>query len=227
MQNVTPFLPQEIDSESVNPDYLYRGSARFHPRALLTAQQAMEIYSHRFPSFRGKVAMQARKYHVSPKTIRDILNRRTWTKDTRHMWAEDEQPSIRFPKTKTTDRRVGAKSLYQTDGAAPADLAGNHQANQSLDDRFGRCELPFDEWSNSNSCDDSDALTLSRAVTTSPFPMDLHPTPPSEPMPNRHQPGMYAAVAWTPALFLPEACDLGSADAGTGDDPFHFDWPNW
>jgi hypothetical protein len=212
-----------MDSEYVNPDYLYRGSARFHPRALLAAQQAIEIYTHRIPSFRGKIAMQAKKYNVSPKTIRDILNRRTWTKETRHLWAQDEQASIRAPKTKATERCIRAKSLYQTNGAAPAVLPENHLANLPLDDRDNCGGLACAEWSDLNSCY---AMPSSSNVTIPPYPMDLQLAPPSEPMPLRFQPDVYGST-WTAAIFLPEAYHLGSAEAGTSDDPFHFDWPNW
>jgi hypothetical protein len=46
-------------------------------------------------------------------------------------------------------------------------------------------------------------------------------------MPHQIKPDLYG-MAWAPALFfLPEECHLGSDLAGTSDDPFHFDWPNW
>jgi hypothetical protein len=212
-----------MDTEFVNPDYLYRGSARFHPRALLAAQQAIEIYSHRIPSFRGKIAIQAKNYNVSPKTIRDILNRRTWTKETRHLWAQDEQASIRAPKIKATERYIRAKSLYQTNGAAPAVLVGEHLVDQLVGNRNNCGGLACDEWSDSNS---SEPLTSSSNVTISAYPMDLQLAPPSEPMPHRFQPDTHG-MAWTAAVFLPEAYHLDSTEAGTSDDPFHFDWPHW
>ncbi len=167
--------------------------------------------------------MQAKKYNISSKTIRDILNRRTWTRETCHMWAQDEQASIRAPKIKTTDRYIRANSLYQTNGAAPAVLVGEHFAYQPLDDRDNCGGLACDEWSDLNS---SEPLTLSSAFTIPPYPMDQQLAPPSEPMHHRFQPDTNE-MAWTPAVFLPEAYHLGSAEAGTSDDPFHFDWPHW
>jgi hypothetical protein len=212
-----------MNSEYVNPDYLYRGSARFHPRALLAAKQAMEIYCDRIPSFRGKIAMQAKKYNVSPKTIRDILNRRTWAKETRHLWAHDEQASIRAPKTKISPRPVRASSMYYTDVSAPAVLSGDRLAYQSLADRGSISAAQSSTISNLNP---SDHQILSRAVTTPPFPTNLHDAPRDEPMSSPPQPDLYD-TAWPPALFLPEEFHLGSEQAGTSDDPFHFDWPNW
>jgi hypothetical protein len=213
-----------MNSEYVNTDYLYRGSARFHPRALLTAEQAMEIYSDRIPSFRGKIVMQAKKYNVSPKTIRDILNRRTWAKETRHLWAQDEQASIRAQKAKASPRPVRASSMYHTNGAAPAALARGF-AYQSLDDRGSSTAAQWDDMSNS---EPNLPRTSSSAVTTvtPPYPANLHLAPPAEPMSSAPQPDLYDA-AWPPALFLPEEFHLGSEQAGTSDDPFHFDWPNW
>jgi hypothetical protein len=211
-----------MNSEYVNTDFLYRGSARFHPRALLAAKQAMEIYGDRIPSFRGKIAMQAKKYNVSPKTIRDILNRRTWAKETRHLWAQDEQASIRAPKTKISPGPVRASSMYYTDGAAhraSSSLADAHLSYQSPDDRESLTEAQWAELSNSKQ---NDHQILSSAVTTPPFPTNLHLAPPAEPMPHQFKPDLYDA-AWPPALFfLPEECR-----SGTSDDPFHFDWPNW
>jgi hypothetical protein len=142
--------------------------------------------------------MQAKKYNVSPKTIRDILNRRTWTKETRHLWAQDEQASIRTPKIKTVERLARANSSYQTNGTAPAVLDGDQHAYQPFDDGENCTDFQLDEKMSSD-LNTPDPLTSS---TTS-------------------------SVFTTAAVFLPEACHLGSAEAGTSDDPFHFDWPHW
>ena len=77
---------------------------RFHPRAILTGEQAIEIYQYqrtrpmRFKfdaTLTGKASAVAEKYHISPKTVRDIWNRRTWTTETQHLWSTDEIPKIR------------------------------------------------------------------------------------------------------------------------------------
>jgi hypothetical protein len=77
---------------------------KHHPRAVLTATQAIEIYSYRKtksnchkkdPLLTGRSAAVAKKFNVSPKAIRDIWNRRTWTQETQHLWTDDEHPMIR------------------------------------------------------------------------------------------------------------------------------------
>ena len=78
--------------------------AKSYPRAVLTATQAIEIYSYRKtrsngpktdPLLTGRSAAVAKKFNVSPKAIRDIWNRRTWTQETQHVWTNDERPMIR------------------------------------------------------------------------------------------------------------------------------------
>ena len=45
---------------------------------------------------RGQSSRVAKQFGVSPKTIRDIWNRRTWTQTTAHLWS-DEATSIPTP----------------------------------------------------------------------------------------------------------------------------------
>jgi uncharacterized membrane protein YgcG len=80
------------------------GGAKNYPRAVLTETQAIEIYSYRKPKasrqmtdpiLSGRSAAVAKKFNISPKAIRDIWNRRTWTQETQHLWTEDERPMIR------------------------------------------------------------------------------------------------------------------------------------
>ena len=77
-------------------------------RAILTAEQAMQIYkyekhcSQRFyicSPFSGNAIAVAKKYCISPKTVRDIWHRRTWTKETRHLWASTDEKKIRRKKS--------------------------------------------------------------------------------------------------------------------------------
>ena len=80
-------------------------SGRYRPRALLTEQEAVEIYLYRkAASIRpgkndallfGKSSAVATFYNISPKAVRDIWNRRTWIEETRHLWACGEKPMIR------------------------------------------------------------------------------------------------------------------------------------
>eukprot|EP00284_Hemiselmis_tepida_P009890 CAMPEP_0174927966 /NCGR_PEP_ID=MMETSP1355-20121228/22666_1 /TAXON_ID=464990 /ORGANISM="Hemiselmis tepida, Strain CCMP443" /LENGTH=598 /DNA_ID=CAMNT_0016174105 /DNA_START=290 /DNA_END=2082 /DNA_ORIENTATION=- len=65
---------------------------------ILSKQQATDIYMMRSPEtttdefkdVAGKSSMVAEMYRVSPKTIRDIWNRKTWTQVTRTSWTAEE-----------------------------------------------------------------------------------------------------------------------------------------
>ena len=81
---------------------------RFRPRAVLTQEDAIEIYMLRKTDsngfgvgsrLTGNTAALSRRYNVSPKTIRDIWNRRTWTPETRPFWEAGEQPMERCKPT--------------------------------------------------------------------------------------------------------------------------------
>ena len=83
--------------------------SRNHPRAILTETQAIEIYTYRKMNnnspktdtrLSGRSAAVAEKFNVSPKAVRDIWNRRTWTQETQHLWTEDERPIIRTERIK-------------------------------------------------------------------------------------------------------------------------------
>ena len=104
------------------PLLLTNNLARFRPRALLNENQAVEIYKLRRmqkPNFeecrsqnagptetsRFNACSLAERYSVSPKTIRDIWNRRTWTQETKHLWNEDEGPMIRSKEPKRSKDR--------------------------------------------------------------------------------------------------------------------------
>ena len=81
-------------------------NTRSRPRALLTEQEAVEIYqfrkaaaAHRAAGHTahliGRSSAVAMKYNISPKAVRDIWNRRTWTQETCHLWTDDEKPMLR------------------------------------------------------------------------------------------------------------------------------------
>lgn len=80
------------------------------PRALLGEIDAAEIYKYRReqpcrfaadPLLLGNAAKVAELFNVSPKTIRDIWNRRTWICETRHLWREEDQPTLRYKKSRS------------------------------------------------------------------------------------------------------------------------------
>ena len=111
MTTFTTHFPQSPDSTSSSPDCEDTPSRSSSPprsthRAVLTKAQAIEIYlfAHAVreagadPLQGGISAKLAKEYGVSPKAIRDIWNRRTWTQETRHLWAAHEQPMMRYKK---------------------------------------------------------------------------------------------------------------------------------
>lgn len=63
-------------------------------QVLLTQEQAIEIYKVRpmdsSPNTRPTSIEVAEQYGVSPKTVRDVWNRKTWVKVTRPLWAPAE-----------------------------------------------------------------------------------------------------------------------------------------
>mmetsp|Transcript_42138 Transcript_42138/g.98824 ORF Transcript_42138/g.98824 Transcript_42138/m.98824 type:complete len:527 (-) Transcript_42138:112-1692(-) len=76
---------------------------------VLTKEQAIEIYglrritpdlSVKLAEIAGKSALVAEVYSVSPKTIRDIWNRKTWTQATRQFWTEEETSVHAFEHVK-------------------------------------------------------------------------------------------------------------------------------
>ncbi len=107
-----------------------KGSGKDHPRSVLNHQQAIEIFKLgklkpktdtgvglRFlGKFDGNSSVLAKLYGVSPKAIRDIWNRRTWTEQTRHLWAGDESKQVVASGDCTADQKAAVKP---TDRAAP------------------------------------------------------------------------------------------------------------
>eukprot|EP00292_Cryptomonas_paramecium_P013081 CAMPEP_0113679480 /NCGR_PEP_ID=MMETSP0038_2-20120614/10668_1 /TAXON_ID=2898 /ORGANISM="Cryptomonas paramecium" /LENGTH=224 /DNA_ID=CAMNT_0000597517 /DNA_START=60 /DNA_END=734 /DNA_ORIENTATION=- /assembly_acc=CAM_ASM_000170 len=72
------------------------------PRALLSGEQAAQIYMYRKsttfsvdPRLSGNANAVAAKYGISSKTVRDIWNRRTWAEETQHLWNAGDKPVIR------------------------------------------------------------------------------------------------------------------------------------
>eukprot|EP00291_Cryptomonas_curvata_P013449 CAMPEP_0172184708 /NCGR_PEP_ID=MMETSP1050-20130122/19733_1 /TAXON_ID=233186 /ORGANISM="Cryptomonas curvata, Strain CCAP979/52" /LENGTH=262 /DNA_ID=CAMNT_0012858551 /DNA_START=163 /DNA_END=948 /DNA_ORIENTATION=+ len=101
----------ELKNEIKPAYWLARNSAtpsvldKKHPKTgcpfivILTADQARNIYLLRSAStaegpaatsVSGKSSLVAELFGVSPKTIRDVWNRKTWTQVTRSLWSEGE-----------------------------------------------------------------------------------------------------------------------------------------
>jgi hypothetical protein len=97
--------PEARSHEHSNPRHTLLETIRGAPTSktpflvILTADQARMIYSLRsettaqtfeLRSVAGKSSLVAELYGVSPKTIRDVWNRKTWTQVTRPMWTAEE-----------------------------------------------------------------------------------------------------------------------------------------
>ena len=76
------------------------------PRNILTQEQAVEIYARKIQGRKepqnapasplvASAAAVANEYNVSPKAVRDIWNRRSWTRETRHLWQNGDLEFIR------------------------------------------------------------------------------------------------------------------------------------
>jgi hypothetical protein len=78
-------------------------SLKKRPRVTLNEEKAVEIYRRKIEllqktspmqtpssSLQGQSMRISYMFDVSPKTIRDIWNRRTWQGATRHLWPEDD-----------------------------------------------------------------------------------------------------------------------------------------
>ena len=112
------------------------------PRTVLTKQQATKIYmigqAARHcgldPLYGGQSAKIAKMYCVSPKTIRDIWNRRTWQNETRHLWAETDKPMIRYKKFAVSSDQSACPtfSLTRTAVAVPQQNCATKTCGQPL-----------------------------------------------------------------------------------------------
>ena len=97
--------------ESEQPDFVSRPLLpNSKPRAILTSEKAVEIFSRSLPSTGSSSAEKphatsvAREYGISEKTVRDIWTGRTWSNETLHL---DPQRPAR--EAKPTGRPLGKK----------------------------------------------------------------------------------------------------------------------
>ena len=114
------------NNQQTNPNIrkgLYKSQEEFsrsHPRAVLNEVQAIEIYRQKKSKvnglgLEGSTTFLAKKYNISPKTIRDIWNRRTWIDQTRPLWTDDEKPLARKKKLVRPKAR-NQQQITSTDG---------------------------------------------------------------------------------------------------------------
>jgi len=85
----------EVPSPVTTPGVMSEEKSQQVPfKVLLTQEQAIEIYKVRpidsTPNTRPTSIEVAEQYGVSPKTVRDVWNRKTWVKVTRPLWAPAE-----------------------------------------------------------------------------------------------------------------------------------------
>ena len=222
---------------------------RHRPRALLTEQQAVEIYKYRratdhsqsdsyYSHLVGKSSDVAVKYNISPKAVRDIWNRRTWIQETRHLWAADEIPRLRRNITKSSK------------------LSRRDRCGQLIGRSFRHCSSPSPSlkvlytgtWAaHSNSCGiftaDGQAINPFRMQQAFPQPMHflklgtpstMREGPGAEISTQASQPLAAGMQAATRSAASRGACS-GAWDAEWGEgplsggapDPFSSDWPHW
>ena len=215
------------------------------PRTLLTKEQAAEIYmigraftdSGLDPLCGGRSALMAKKYGVSPKTIRDIWNRRTWQNETRHLWAKHDQPMIRYKKPVMLPghpefRPNGREMDHISERSCPTkqssyfpfyDLVRSGPSttwsSSSMAD-FAFCACPLSLQDIEHSVDSYELPPC--AVRETPSLCALQPYGPADEKGHSQDVDEIPAAAWE-GPFGPCLPPASENDA----DPFHADWPYW
>ncbi len=222
------------------------------PRAVLTEAQAIEIYmlgqkirKSCFHLRNDDSVVLARKFCVSPKTIRDIWNRRTWTKETKYLWNENERPMIRKKKfvalcgssSKTNAGIHGSKELrspyhhfptigHEGEETSTPFIQFPAQHVSKLDHPSFQT-LPFFEVACRGVGSSAEpatrppllSLTLQRPRTDTDTNAANFPVPTQ--LLSAWEPG---GGAWDSPCGGGQAMDFAAAAL---DDPFHSDWPHW
>mmetsp|Transcript_53917 Transcript_53917/g.112595 ORF Transcript_53917/g.112595 Transcript_53917/m.112595 type:complete len:241 (-) Transcript_53917:7-729(-) len=212
--------------------------SQFRPRAVLSLAQVIEIYQYRKIPHRdrqccdpllGRSVAVAKKFNVSPKTIRDIWNRRSWAQETRHLWTSDERRMIRFRKTPS------ARPLLIQPGIPLHDAAGYSSALKTSESDSH--SIPVDILPHT-------AQTAEKKPDPSiwrlaPITIKLETQPPPTPKPHPTTETVDAASAILAETIAAAAASGTAACAAArtlatcapacalADDPFHFDWPPW
>jgi hypothetical protein len=220
--------------------------SQFRPRAVLSLAQVIEIYQYRKSPHRerqccdpllGRSVAVAKKFNVSPKTIRDIWNRRSWAQETRHLWTNDERRMIRFRKTQSTRPLLIQQGipLHNSTGCSSPPL--KHAESDSP--KFSADVLPH----TAHTVETKDDANCRLAPITIKLETPPPPTPELPPTTKTNDAAsavaakanaaaaaaaigdgsaaISAAAGGLPAFPPPTAC------APAWNDPFHFDWPYW
>ena len=242
-----------LDTESGESEPM---NATSYPRAVLTEQEAAEIYQYRKVKkthrsgeeadiLHGKSAAVAAKYNISPKAVRDIWNRRTWTQVTRHLWTCDEKPMVRSNIARPRQSRLGSDSSESTvsrshklsssfimlnsevraitsrDDSCSIYEDDHHSINQFLEQAMAGCSFEF-------------ISTGRQSTDFVPARPQRHEGPPMSSCPSMssRQPADARSAALHAAS---EHARNGAWEAEWGDgplsagamDPFSNDWPHW
>jgi hypothetical protein len=230
------------------------------PYNVLTEEQAVDIYgtwqimrSNSIRQQRGKSVGIAKKFGVSPKAIRDIWERRSWVKETRHLWTETDLPKIRkqapTPRSEVSNARQKSCRKSMHDGLPKKESCIEINTNLYI-----RSPTPATPMSCVRSLFPSFAeVTFYGAYCSSrkthlpstnffaPYrPPDClqslcpAPTPPSLPAAPRLVPLLAALVLGSTCDGSCGVCGASSGVMSAGgsamaarDDPFHHDWPHW
>ena len=185
------------------------------PRTLLTKEQAVEIYMIGQairdcgidPIRESRSSQTAKRFQVSPKTIRDIWNRRTWRNETRHLWANNEKPMVRCPKyIGSTDRSTHCRKETES-------CLGNGCAHFP---RLSTQSPPLPSGFATGNTTNPQTFEVSRAN----YFVQAPPCTPPPFMEGDHIDA--AADTWEGPFgpFLPPASEYDA-------DPFHADWLYW
>ena len=198
---------------------------------------------------RGKSSKVSVKYGVSPKTVRDIWNRHTWTNATGHLWERESQLTKvvrQFPASDSGSTHQILSDHFQTmDGEgstfpfhhSESDTIVNYSAAKSFNVSFGSPALyqvgkerytvqgPFSACSQSSTAPETPATAIE---STAAIDLQIH-HPSMQPL--IEQVPYNAPPPPTPypvGLFrFPGAAEADGPMRALAEDPFHFDWPHW
>jgi hypothetical protein len=233
---------------------------RFAPRAVLTQEQAVEIYLIRKamrlredqPTQQKYLTVGlAKKHNVSPKAIRDIWNRRTWTQETEHLWERNDRPMSRCTKLLSSQGEIkftggqsgGRKKAVIHEKAGIQDRSAMHNDGSntqafSLQLHHGHMYAP-DRQASYPSFADVACHGINNHNSCPPTPSSNPPgyarclRPTSSTAPNLLATTLPPPIApWLigPAGCLCDCagvCTVCGAPCGGAHDPFRADWPHW
>jgi hypothetical protein len=202
---------QTISSSEVSSVCL-KAPSRLHPHAVLNQHQAVEVYRIRKSKTELGVWPRAtavsKLYGVSPKTIRDIWNRRTWIEQTKYMWADNEHRHLVISKSSSpkivqpsSNQAIFPKATYQLHASKSSVESSTIIGIEAMLDQ------PHDPFAHF-------------MVSRTPHGL-LSPRNMTKPLSANLSSDFKAA---TDALRI---WKVASTNDAVANDPFHADWPHW